>query len=178
MMVDLNLILYSLIVAAVMAAIAVIGTRLPAIVSTISYHWQTSLDRARAQKAKREALYGYADMSSSELVLLHDRTSSDGGSSGFHDPVPGHQHHLEPTEPEENEPPRESFARQLEKEELIILLAVQRNADGVYTYSANQITAFVGGAAAPIKATIANVRGKKEVIRPAARIERPVNGWN
>lgn len=183
-MVDLALIGYSAIATLCMAVLIVVVVNrdvwLPAIgrmVSTISRQWQASLDRARAQKARRDALYGWGDMSSPELVLSQDRTSSNGGSSGSYDPVLGHQHHAEPGEPDESEPARESFARQLEKEELIILLAVQRTTDGAYTYSANQITAFVGGAAAPIKATIANVRGKKETPRPAARIDRPANGW-
>jgi hypothetical protein len=109
------------------------------------------------------------------VVPNQDGTSSDGGSASSRDLVPGHQHHAEPVELGDQEPA--AFARQLAKEELIILLAVQRNEDGGYRYSANQITAFVGGAAAPIKATIATVRGKKEQPPPGAPLRRPVNGW-
>lgn len=114
-----------------------------------------------------------SDMSSGESVLDRFGTGSHSGSTSSSDPVLGQQHHAEPQEPGESEP----VIRQLDKEELIILLAVQRNADGGYLYSANQITTFVGGAAAPIKATIAGVRGKKETPAPPKSLYRPVNGW-
>jgi hypothetical protein len=168
-MVDLQLIGYTAIGVAILAAIALIGSHFNAIVSTVSGEWNRTIERARRQKASRERLYGYA----AEPVLGSNRTSSDAGSSGSRYPVPGQQNQLEPGEPGDGEP----FARQLAKEELIILLAVQRNADGGYLYSANQITTFVGGTAAPIKATIANVRGKKEQPAPLRSLQRPMNGW-
>lgn len=111
-----------------------------------------------------------------EPVRDQFRTSSSGGFAGSGDPVLAQQNQAELQEPDENEPPREPFARQLAKEELIILLAVQRNSEGGYLYSANQITSFVGGAAAPIKAIIATVRGTSKPILGTA-IKRPVNGW-
>jgi hypothetical protein len=183
-MVDLALIAYSLIAAIGMGVAIVLVTNratwLPMIgsaVSRVSDVWADTLERGRRQKAQRERLYGYDAMSSSELVRDAGRTSSAGGSTGSRNLVPGQQNQLEPAEPEDREPDRESFARQLAKEELIILLAVQRNEDGGYLYSANQITSFVGGAAQPIKATIANVRGKKETPPPAKALHRPLNGW-
>lgn len=107
------------------------------------------------------------------MVLDDDSTSSFSGSSGSEVVGLGQQNHAEPTEPQESEP----RLRQLSKEDLIILLAVQRNDEGGYRYSSNQITAFVGGAAAPIKATIAAVRGKKETPPVGAPLKRPANGW-
>lgn len=172
-MVDLNLILYTAIGAGILALIAIVGSNADVIVSTLSTHWQASIERARAQKARREALYGWG----AEPVRGDFRTGSSGGFAGSGDPVPGQQHHVEPREPGENEPGREPALRQLGKEELIVLLAVQRNDEGGYRYSANQITSFVGGAAAPIKETIATVRGKKEMPRAGAPLKRPANGW-
>ena len=118
-----------------------------------------------------------ADMSSDEPVLASDRTSSIGGSGGSWDLVPGQQHHAEPAEPGDSEPDENTFARQLAREELIIMLAVQRRENGDYLFSANEITKFVGGAAATVKNTIANVRGRKETPPPARSITRPPNGW-
>lgn len=183
-MVDLALIAYSCIAALCVAMTIVLVTNRDAwlpivarLVSRVMDSWQSSVERAKAQKARRDRLYGYTDMSSYELVREQFGTSSRTGSTGSGDPVLAQQHQPEPVEPGESEPARESFARQLEKEELIILLAVQRSADGGYLYSANQITTFVGGAAAPIKATIANVRGKREAPAPVKSLHRPINGW-
>ena len=183
-MIDLAFIGYCLIATlGTGAAIVLVVNRdvwLPAVgrmVSIISGGWHTSVERARAQKARREQAYGYADYVEDEAVLGQFRTSSSGGSAGSSDPVLVQQNQVEPQEPGENEPLRESFTRQLAKEELIILLAIQRNANGDYIWSANQITSFVGGAAAPIKATVATVRGKKETPAPGAPLRRPVNGW-
>lgn len=110
-----------------------------------------------------------------ELVRTSFGTGSEGGSIGSGDLVRGQQNHLEPIEPSDGEPP--PITRQLGKEELIVLLAVQRNDDGGYLWSANQITSFVGGTAAPIKATIATVRGTKDAPRPGSPLKRPANGW-
>lgn len=176
-MVDMQFIFQTLIGVAVLAAIALIGSNFATIVSIVSGQWRTSLDRARQQKARRERLYGYADMSSLEPVLDDSRTSSRSGSAGSWDLVPGQQHQAEPQEPGESEPDEKSFARQLAREELIITLAVQRKDNGDYLFSANDITKFVGGAAAPVKATIANVRGKRETPPASRSVQRPLNGW-
>jgi hypothetical protein len=101
-----------------------------------------------------------------------ERTGLMSGSPSSSDPVRGQQNQAEPREPLEREP----LLRQLDKEDLIVLLAVQRNDEGGYRYSANQITAFVGGTAAPIKATIATVRGTPKAT-PGIPLKRPVNGW-
>lgn len=121
--------------------------------------------------------YFFVVTSSPELVLDDPRTSSGSGSTGSSDLVLAQQHQVEPVEPGKSEPGEKSFARQLAREELIITLAVQRKDNGDYLFSANQITAFVGGAAAPVKATIANVRGKKETSPPVKSLHRPANGW-
>lgn len=172
-MVDFQLIGQTAIGVGILALIAIVGANWSAIVSTVSAWWGASLDRARQQKAARDRLYGYA----AEPVLADPRTSSWGGSPSSGDLVPGQQHQVEPQEPDNGEPDEKWTARQLAREELIITLAVQRKENGDYLWSANQITAFVGGAAAPIKSTIANVRGKKEVPPPGAPLRRPANGW-
>lgn len=112
-----------------------------------------------------------------ELVLEAERTSADAGSASSPDPVPGHTYQLEPQEPTNSEPARDSIFRQHAREDVIVMLAMQRNADGGYLWSANQITGFVGGTAAPVKATIAAVRGKKETPPPAQSLQRPAKGW-
>jgi hypothetical protein len=88
-------------------------------------------------------------------------------------------HHLELEEPGENEPAPEPIRlRQLPRADLIILLAVQRKEEGGYLFSANQITAFVGGTAAPVKALIAEIRAEKQAEPlPPGRIDRPASGW-
>lgn len=121
--------------------------------------------------------YFFVITSSHEPVLDIPRTGSNGGFSGSRDLVPGQQHQVEPQEPDENEPDEKAFARQLAREELIITLAVQRKDNGDYLFSANEITKFVGGAAAPVKNTIANVRGRKEAPPPPRSIARPPGGW-
>jgi hypothetical protein len=98
--------------------------------------------------------------------------------------VRAHQNQLEPSEPPQNEPACEPSARgitaRLERAELITLLAVQKNADGSYTFSANKITEFVGGTAADVKAQIAAIRTPQ---KPEAQNERgkslrrPAEGW-
>lgn len=95
-------------------------------------------------------------------------------------PVLGQQNQIEPTEPTQNEPATEPFSlRQLPRRDLIVLLAVQRKEDGGYSFSANQITAFIGGTAAPVKELIADVRsGRKEEVKQPGHIERPTNGWH
>jgi hypothetical protein len=168
-MVDMQLIIYSAIGAGVLAAIALIGSNMSTIVSSLSRWNADMIERGRAQRERRARVYGYA----AEPVLDERRTSSSGGSAGSWDLVPGQQNHPEPLEPQDSEP----FARQLAREELIIMLAVQRKDNGEYLFSANEITKFVGGAAAPVKNTIANVRGRKETPPPARSLTRPMNGW-
>lgn len=171
-MVDMQLLIYAAIGTGVLAAIALIGSHADRIIAALAAQWTIAIAHGRAQKARRERAYGYV-LSSDDAVLAQFGPGSDGGSDSRTDPVLGQQHQQEPAEPDAHEP----ALRQLGKEELIILLAVQRNEDGAYRYSANQITAFVGGAAAPVKETIATVRGRKEAPKPGAPLKRPVNGW-
>ncbi len=88
-------------------------------------------------------------------------------------------HQAELEEPGENEPVAEPIhLRQLPRVHLIVLLAVQRKEEGGYLYSANEITSFVGGTAAPVKALIAEVRAEKQQEqKQPGRIDRPANGW-
>ena len=87
--------------------------------------------------------------------------------------------HVEPAEPAAIEPmPEPIRLRQLPRHDLIVLLAVQRKEDGDYLFSSNQITTFVGGTAATVKALVAEVRSEnQEQPRHSGRLERPVNGW-
>ena len=126
---------------------------------------------------RRYVVVRIADMSSEDLAQEQFGTGSDATGTGSLAPVPGQQHQVEPDLLTNLEPDEKAFARQLAREELIITLAVQRNENGDYLFSANQITSFVGGAAAPVKSTIANVRGKKETPPPARSIARPPDGW-
>lgn len=71
-MVDMNLILYSAIGAAILAAIALIGSNWSTIASLFSGEWARSLERARQQKAARERLYGYAPVNTSTPVMSRD----------------------------------------------------------------------------------------------------------
>lgn len=93
--------------------------------------------------------------------------------------VSAETHHLELEEPLENKPALEPIRlRQLPRYDLIVLLAVQRKEEGGYLYSSNQITSFVGGTAAPVKALIAEVRAEKQAEpKQPGRIDRPSNGW-
>lgn len=175
-MVTMQLIVYSLIGVGILAAIAILGSNADWIRSVLSGQWDIAIERGRAHKARRERIYGY-DMSSPAPVREQFGPGSEGGSEGRTDLVRAQQNQLEPVEPAKNEPATEQSFRQLGKEDLIVMLAIQTNDDGSYRFSANQITAFVGGTAAPIKETIAAVRGKKEAPKPTTSLRRPVNGW-
>lgn len=93
--------------------------------------------------------------------------------------VRAQQNQLEPVEPAENEPAREPLQlNRLSRESEIALLAVQRNEDGSYRHSANDITKFIGGTAADVKKQVAAIRGSKPAEQvSAARVERPSRGW-
>lgn len=100
--------------------------------------------------------------------------------------VRAHQNRIDPSEPDQIEPPREPSAivitARLERAELITLLAVQKNADGSYAFSANKITEFVGGTAADVKAQIAAIRTPPKPEAPAQNergksLRRPAEGW-
>lgn len=95
-------------------------------------------------------------------------------------PVRAHQNQLEPTEPGETGTPCEPLQlNRLSRTAEIALLAVQRNGDGAYRHSANDITRLMGGTAADVKKQIAEIRAlpPEEPTRPAARADRPSRGW-
>lgn len=111
----------------------------------------------------------------------HNQTSSHVNRPSSALAVRPHTHHVEPSEPVQNEPGREPDSlRNLSRLEEIVWLATLRNDDGNYRHSANEITKFIGGTAADVKATIATVRNKKDPLaRPSPRLVRdPVKGWN
>lgn len=84
---------------------------------------------------------------------------------------------FKPRAPAVLEPPADPLiiSHKMSKKELTILLAVQRDGDGAYRFSANRIADFVGGTSAEVKGWVAEVRGRRE---PAASsLRRPANGW-
>lgn len=93
--------------------------------------------------------------------------------------VRAHQNQVEPVELPEIEPVRETLQlNRLSREAEIALLAVQRNENGSYRHSANDITKFVGGTAADVKDLIAEIRGTRTPKQPpAAQVTRPPKGW-
>jgi len=98
--------------------------------------------------------------------------------------VRGQTHQIELGELPKNEPAHEpsviAITARLERAELITLLAVQKNTDGGYTFSANKITEFVGGTAADVKAQIAAIRNPPKQAEPPERgksLRRPAEGW-
>lgn len=66
----------------------------------------------------------------------------------------------------------------LTDEEAIELLALARRSNGDDLISANKIRDIVGGNEGKVKAHVAAHRKPRPKPRQAARIERPVNGWN
>lgn len=88
--------------------------------------------------------------------------------------------HPEPSKPGEIEPALESLQlNRLSRIAEIALLAVQRNDDGNYRHSANDITRFMGGTAADAKKQIAEIRATKpeREPKPEERVTRPPKGW-
>ena len=88
-------------------------------------------------------------------------------------------HQSEPGEPGENEPPCEpARLYRLSRQDEIIILATQRDENGAYRHSANDITKFMGGTAADVKDLIRAVRDPNPTPDPPAQsVKRPANGW-
>jgi hypothetical protein len=104
---------------------------------------------------------------------------SEGGSrTGFADPVLGQQNHTEP-EPVLKIEQVIAFLTEhnLTDEQATIMFAVMRREDGEHFLSANKIRDVVGGADAVVKAQVAAYRPRQSRPKPAARLERPANGW-
>lgn len=80
---------------------------------------------------------------------------------------------------EGQEPPAATLHNHLSRIELLTLLAVQKDGDGEYLYSANKIADLVGGARQKTLDHISEVRGtrKQEESAPQGRMPRPENGW-
>jgi hypothetical protein len=118
----------------------------------------------------------------SRLADLNDAGNARSGAQGDAGDaaivVRGHTHQESNERSTENAAERASIVlRQLEKTELITMLAVQRKENGEYVWSSNEIKKFVPGTDGPIGDIIATVRGKKENPAPAKNLQRPVNGW-
>jgi hypothetical protein len=65
----------------------------------------------------------------------------------------------------------------LTDEQAIDLFATAHRASDDYFISANKLRDAIGGNEAAVKARVASRRPKPPAPRPAARLERPVNGW-
>jgi hypothetical protein len=76
----------------------------------------------------------------------------------------------------EYEPPPAPLRHNLSRLELLTLLAVQKNAAGGYRYSANAITAFVGGTRSENLEVVSSIRGVKKGPAPTS-VQRPARGW-
>lgn len=78
------------------------------------------------------------------------------------------------------EAPRATLHNHLSRLEMLTLLAVQKDSDGEYLYSANKIADLVGGARQKTLDQIGEVRGTRkpeELPAPQGRMPRPENGW-
>lgn len=193
--------------------IGMLWTQRDSIGRIVADHWRESLEKARQQKAAREQLYGYVDLSQRQrqgdfqqrkFAQSVNRFSprrpedawyagDDHMSSAAESPVRttlepvepvvvrGHTHQPEPDEPPVREPAYEpAQMRRLPKHDLIVLLAVQRDDEGKYVYSSNDITKFIGGTAADVKALISAVRDEQPADQVARlnHLSRPIGGWN
>lgn len=106
-----------------------------------------------------------------------DRPSSAASSQRVDPPKTPGTSQPEPSDLAVLGPSRDPFiiSHNMTKKELTILLAVQRDGDGAYRFSANRIAEFVGGTSAEVKGWVAEVRGRRE---PASStMYRPTNGW-
>jgi hypothetical protein len=65
----------------------------------------------------------------------------------------------------------------LTDEQAIDLFATAHRAPDDYFISANKLRDAIGGNEAAVKARVASHRPKPPAPRPAARLERPANGW-
>lgn len=126
-------------------------------------------------------VYGGAEYVKGLTALLwaqpDDRPSSHPSSSWVEPAKIPETYQLEPSAPAVLEPAHEPapVSHNMTKKELTILLAVQKDSDGAYRFSANKIAEFVGGTSAEVKGWVADVRGKREPASSSMR--RPANGW-
>lgn len=144
------------------------------IVSTLSGGWQSSLSRARAQKARRESLYGW-DYVESNAVLSQNGAGFEGGFARNENAVPSDQN-------QENQNQFEILrdylgSHNLTDEQAITILALMRKQNGDTYLSANKIRDTVGGADADVKARVAELRPRPATPPPAKSLTRPAGGW-
>ncbi len=113
-----------------------------------------------------------------EPVRVDFRPSSDDIKTSSNEPVLPQQNQAEPDNSLVYEPPTAlpSLHRMTRSEE-IAMLAVQRNDDGTYRHSANDILKIMGGTAADVKGQIAAIRGSSKSPATPARVARPKSGW-
>ncbi len=142
--------------------------------SIVSSQWQASIERARAQKARRERLYGYADITSTDT----EPATNQRFSSGFASPVPGQQNQEFQNQNTNFEMVKAFLSEHnLNDEQVVITLALIRRASGDELLSANKIRDIAGGADGVVKPIVAAHRKPRPKPRLPARIDRPVNGW-
>lgn len=121
-----------------------------------------------------ESVKDYADAAP---VVAPIRPSSDTSSQRVEPAKIADTPQPEPDAPAMYEPPSDPLiiSHKMSKKELTILLAVQKDDEGGYRFSANKIAEFVGGTSAEVKGWVAEVRGKRE---PASNsLRRPTGGW-
>jgi hypothetical protein len=146
----------------------------PHLVSIVSSQWRHSIERARAQKARRDRLYGYADITSTNTEPAMNQRFG----SGFAVPVPGQQNQEFQNQFVDFEDVKTFLAEHnLSDEQVVITLALIRRANGDELLSANKIRDIAGGADGAIKPIVAAHRKPRPKSRPQARIARPPGGW-
>ena len=146
----------------------------PRIVSSVSGHWRESIERARAQKARRERLYSWDD------YVEDDGIDEDG--IGIEPRVPVV---VLPAPVAENTsisvPVREPTSRA----DVLDILA-RAKVDGKYLFTGNKLAdLFTGTPYAASRNTIldeiAAIRNPEKLAvdhRPGAPLKRPANGWH
>lgn len=120
---------------------------------------------------------GARDIMTKAQEAAPDRPSAAASSQWGEPPKIPETNQPEPNEPAVREPPDDPIiiSHKMTKKELTVLLAVQKDDEGAYRFSANQIAGFVGGTSAETKGWVAEVRGTRE--RAPNTMRRPVGGW-
>lgn len=153
-MVDMQLIIYSLIGAGILAAIALIGSNMSAIVSIVSRVHERMTEEGAARRAYRQRVYDHEHMSSQKL----SRTlfPIDGNSRSYA---------AEPTSEPDGTPspfPVPTLWEQLgtlSDDELLDILARVQDANGIPKFADSRIAKFVGGRVEDRVAQVRDVRG-------------------
>jgi hypothetical protein len=140
------------------------------IVSIVSGQWRTSLERARAQKARRDRLYGYVESGFAE---------DDPGADTDADWAVLPRQHQAASElvPDFSTIKAYLIDHTLTDDEAIELLALARRSSGDDLLSANKIRDIVGGNEGKVKARVAAHRKPRPRPKGAPRLERPAKGW-